>query len=179
MGEDGNDQRLGDQIQTSTAHKQLRPILDPVAGFLSIGVLATVVAFDLLPLLLFSIWDLVETIKSPDSSNSGRASAAERPPSIVPQLWMAWIPVVTYAAWAIASFPLSLARHRFKRGFMLFSGFIVSAATFGRLARSLGDERYSDGGTDSIMVVIACTIGLILLRTIAGWLHLVPRDWRS
>lgn len=91
---------------------------------------------------------------------------------------MAWIPVGLYALWSLVSFPRPLTRHRFKRGSMLSSGFLVFAATAARVAGFVGSDRFPDGGTHWIFVAILCAAGVVQLRMILGWLRALPKSWR-
>lgn len=166
-------------MQTDQEPRPARAILDPLAGFLSMGVLLAVVVFDLLPLLILGVSALTIGIVTGEYPAGGGMADDGTFPSIDPQLWMAWIPVGLYALWSLVSFPLPLARHRFKRGSMLSSGFLVFAATAARVAGFVGSDRFPDGGTHWIFVVILCAAGVVLLRVILGWLRVLPKSWRA
>lgn len=85
------------------------------------------------------------------------------------------MPVATYGIWAAVTFPLPM---RGKRVGALITGFVLFAATEGRIAGFSGSDSVASGGTRYIFVVILVIAGLILLRAILGVLHLVPRSWR-
>ena len=166
-------------MQAHQKPRPQRPILDPLAGYLSMGVLVAIVVFDALPLLMLLVSAVIAGVTTGEFPAGGGMGDSGTFPGIDPQLWMAWIPVGLYALWSLVSFPLPLVRHRSKRGSMLMTGFLLFAATVARVAGFVGSDRFPDGGTRWIYVAILCVAGLILLRMVLGWLRMVPQSWRN
>lgn len=149
--------------------------LERFADRTSAATLILIVVCDLIPLLTLAVMALVQGMTTGDyPQGAGLAATSDFPP-FDPQLWLTWVPVATYGVWAAVTIPLPM---RGKRVGALITGFVLFAATVGRIAGFMGSDSVASGGTRYILVVILVIAGLILLRAILGVLHLVPRSWR-
>ena len=154
---------------------EARGVLERLATWMSALTLILIVVADAIPLLVLLVLALVQGLTTGEyPEGSGMGASGDFPP-FDPQLWMAWLPVVTYGVWAIVTVPLPVPRGRFS---MLLTGLVLFAATIARIAGFVGHEHIADGGTRYILVVILACAGLILLRAILGALRLVPPSWR-
>ncbi|PRY67019.1 hypothetical protein B0I08_108103 [Glaciihabitans tibetensis] len=151
------------------------------AAFWCAGIV--LVAVTLLPVLVIMAIGLV-TGTTPSEDEGGIYGVASGYPAFDPQAWLIWIPAIVLLAFSLFTIPLPM-RGMSGRGSAGLSRPVLTYVTLALFLMAfvnggafVGAPGIGPAGLYASLVV-GLTFVLLLLRTIAGALRLVPKSWRE